>query len=149
MTTSTGKSGKSVMFQVAVVASPLVWVTVANVRSISRSGQQADEQDFTHLLSTGSYREFRQGFLDGGSVGVEFHFDPTAISHVGTNGLLDLFQDGTVFNWRINFGSAWTKAIIGTGFVSNPGDIDINVDGPITGSATIRVTGPVTVGAPT
>lgn len=146
MTASTGKTGKGVMFQVAIVASPLVWITVANTRSISRSGQQADEIDFTHLLSTGSFREFRQGFKDGGTVGVEFHFDPTEDSHVGTNGLQDLFVDGTVFNWRINFtGAGWAFGLLGTGFVTNPGDLDINVDGAITGSATIRVTGETTV----
>lgn len=145
MTASTGKTGKGVMFQVAVVASPLVWITVANVRTINRSGNQADEQDFTHLLSTGGYRELRQGFKDGGTIGVEFHYDPTEDSHVGTNGLLDLFNDGTVFNWRINFGTNWAFALKGMGFVSNPGDLDINVDGPITGNATVRNTGEVTL----
>lgn len=148
MVASTGKTGKGVSFQVALVASPLVWVTVANVRSINRSGQQADEIDFTHLLSDGSFREFRQGFKDGGTVGVDFHFDPTEDSHAGTNGLQDLFTDGTIFNWRINFaGAGWAFALRGLGFVTNPGDISIDVDGPITGSATVRNTGETTLEA--
>lgn len=147
MVASTGKTGKGVSFQMRKgAASPAVWITVANPRTINRTGNQADEIDFTHLLSSGGYREFRQGFKDGGSIGVEFHFDPTEDSHVGTDGLLDLFNDGTVFTWRINFTAAgWAYALTGTGFVSNPGDIDINVDGPITGTATVRVTGEVNI----
>lgn len=146
MTTSTGKTGKGVLFQIAPIASPLVWVTIGNARTISQSGRTADEIDFTHLNSTGGYREFRQGFKDGGTIGVEMHFDPTASSQVGTLGLLGYFDSGTVFQWRINFAAnGWLKALTGQGYVANPGDLDINVDGPITGNATVRNTGQVTL----
>ena len=148
MVASTGNTGKGVMFQIDLAASPVSWITVANVRSISPTGRTADEIDFTHLLSTGSYREFRQGFKDGGSINLDVHFDPTDASHIGTSGLLGLFNSGEVFNWRINFSGAdadWDVALVGTGFVSNPGDLDINVDGPITGSASVRVTGESTI----
>lgn len=146
MVTSTGKTGQGVSFQIGTAASPPVWATVANVRTINPTGKSADEIDFTHLLSTGGYREMRQGFKDGGNVGVEMQFDPTQASHVGSQGFLGLFNSGTVFPWRINFsGAGWQFALQGTGFVSNPGDLDINVDGPITGSATVRVTGPTTL----
>lgn len=142
MTASTGKTGRGVKFEIALVASPLVWVTIGNARSINLTGRQADEQDFTHLLSTGGYREMRQGFKDGGSVSVDVHFDPTMASHVGSTGLLGLFNAGTVFNWRINYtGAGWNFGLKGMGFVSNPGDINHDVDGPISGPATIRNTG--------
>lgn len=150
MVASTGNTGKGVMFQIDVAGSPVTWVTVGNVRSINPTGKQADEIDFTHLLSDSAYREFRQGFKDAGSVNVDFHFDPTDASHIGTNGLLGLFNSGNLFSWRINFSGAdpdWDLALTGTGFVSNPGDIDINVDGPIIASATVRVTGPTTLAA--
>lgn len=146
MVTSTGKTGTGVSFDIDVEGSPVAWVTVANVRSINPTGKQADEIDFTHLLSTGGYREFRQGFKDGGSINIDFHFDITAASHIGTNGLLGLFNSGSTFNWRINFtGAGWAFGWTGSGFVSNPGDLDINVDGPITGSASVRVTGATSV----
>lgn len=142
MTTSTGKTGKGVMFQIRKAGvSPVAWWTIANVRSINFTGRSADEIDFTHLLSTGGYRELRQGFKDGGSIGIDYQFDATEDSHVGTGGLLEWFTSGNTFTWRINFGTAWSFALTGSGFVSNPGDIDINVDGPITGAATVRVTG--------
>lgn len=148
MTTSTGKTGGGVVFQVALnLTSPVVWSSVANVSTINQTGRTADEIDFTHLASTGGYRELRQGFKDGGTVGVEFHFDPTDTSQIGsTRGLLGLFNSGTVFYWRINFaGAGWDWALRGQGFVANPGDINVNVDGPITGSGTIRVTGATTL----
>lgn len=146
MVTSTGKTGQGVSFQISNGASPVAWSTIANVRTINPTGKSADEIDFTHLLSTGGYREMRQGFKDGGSIGIEYQFDPTQASHIGSGGLLGLFNSGTVFDWRINFtGAGWAFALTGEGFVSNPGDIDINVDGPITGSATVRVTGPTTL----
>jgi hypothetical protein len=142
MTTSSGKTGKGVTFEISQGGSPVTWLPVANARSINQTGRQADEIDFTHLASTGGYRELRQGFKDGGSINVEFHFDPTDDSHVATAGLLGLFNAGTVFDWRINFtGAGWAYALTGTGFVSNPGDIDVTTDGPITGQGTVRVTG--------
>lgn len=141
MVASTGATGKGVKFEIDLVASPVTWITIANARSVSFTGRQADEIDFTHLGSTGAYRELRQGFKDGGTVNIEVHFDPTQTSHVGTNGLLGLFNSGTVFNWRINFSPTWAFALVGQGFVQNPGDIEANVDGPIAGQATVRVTG--------
>lgn len=149
MTTSTGKTGQGVAFKVSLGGSPVTYQSVANARSINPTGKSADEIDFTHLASTGGYREFRQGFKDGGSINVEFHFDPTDASHdSSTNGLLGLFNASTVFDWLIDFTAAgWAYGFYGSGFVSNPGDIDINVDGPITGNATIRVTGGTTIAA--
>lgn len=141
MVASTGETGKGVSFQIDLTASPVTWVTIANVRSINFTGRQADEIDFTHLLSTGSYREMRQGFKDGGSIALDVHFNATEVTHIGSNGLLGLFNQGVTFNWRINFSPIWAFALVGVGFISNPGDIDINVDGPIVGSATVRVTG--------
>lgn len=150
MAASTGNTGKGVSFQIDLVASPVTWITIANVRSINPAGKSADEIDFTHLGSTGGYREFRQGFKDAGTINIEYHFNIGEVSHIGTNGLLGLFNSGVNFNWRVNFaalGTGWAFGLIGQGFIQNPGDIDINVDGPIMGSAAVRVTGPTTVEA--
>ena len=145
MPASTGYTGKGFKFQVDLVASPVIWLTIANCRSINLTGRSADEIDFTHLDSTGSYRELRQGFKDGGTINIDVHFNIAEATHIGTNGLLGLFNSGVVFNWRINFAPTALFGIIGTGFVSNPGDIDVNVDGPVIGSATVRVTGQTTI----
>lgn len=148
MVASTGKTGKGVLFQVDLVASPVTWVTIANVKTINPTGRSAEEIDFTHLNSTGAYRELQQGFKDGGTINIDYHFNATEVTHIGTVGFLGLFNSGVNFNWRINFASVgWAFALTGLGFMSNPGDLDINVDGPIMGSATVRVTGQTTIAA--
>ena len=139
MTESTGKTGRGVTIEIESPESPTSWVKIGNVTGITPSGKNAEEIDFTHLESDNAYREFRQGFKDPGTLGINYHFDPTNASHVD---LLEHFNAGNLFNWRINFsGAGWSKYLQGRGFVQNPGDIDINVDGPITGAATIRCTG--------
>lgn len=139
MAVSTGKTGRGVIFQVSDGASPPVWLTVANATAINNSGRDAAEIDFTHLGSTGGFREFRQGFKDPGSVSIDYHFDPTNASH---QEILDLWLSGEVFTWRINFAAnGWNQALQGQGYFQNPGDITIDVDNPIAGSSTVRVTG--------
>jgi predicted secreted protein len=123
-------------------ASPEVFTAVANVRSIAFSGRDAEEIDFTHLASTGGFRELRAGFKDPGSIALETHFDPTNATH--TN-MLTKFLSGAQFNWRINYGGAgWAKYENGAGFIKNPGDVNINPNDPVGGTATVRCTGGTT-----
>lgn len=138
MTTSTGKTGRGVSFKMGS-GSPSDFTAVANVSSINLSGQTSDEVDFTHLLSSGGFREFRQGFKDPGTIGLDLHFDPTNATHTD---LLDRFISGDLFDWRVDFqGAGWEKWWVGQGFVQNPGDVTINPNDPVGGTATIRISG--------
>lgn len=140
MTESTGKTGRGVTLEIGDGESPESFVAVANVTSISPSGRDSEEIDFTHLGSTGGFREFRQGFKDPGQLNVDYHFSPDEPSHTA---ILDQWLSGVVFSWRINFaGAGWSWYLQGEGFVKNPGDLSINVNDPIQGTSTIRVTGP-------
>jgi hypothetical protein len=142
MSESTGQTGRGIFIQVADAQSPETWTTIGNVTAITSNGVNAAEIDFTHLLSEGGFREFRQGFKDAGTIGVNMHLDPTDPSHAA---LLDDFVSGRIFDARVDFGGAgWDKYLIFRGFVQNPGDIEINVDNPVTNNATIRRTGPST-----
>lgn len=140
MAQSTGKTGRGVKFEMREIESPEgAWVAVANVSSIGFSGRNAEEIDFTHLDSTGGFREFRQGFKDPGTVNLEVHFDPTNSTH---QQLLTLFLSGDLFEFRVNYlGAGWNQAEVGLGFVQNPSDTNINPNDPIGGTATIRVSG--------
>ena len=139
MAASTGKTGRGITFALSDGQSPSIYLTVANVTSINFTGRDAEEIDFTHLGSTGGFREFRQGFKDGGSIGIEYHFTPTEESHLD---LLTAWLSGATLDWNINyFGAGWSFAEVGQGFVQNPGDVSITVGDPVTGSATIRVSG--------
>lgn len=143
MTTSTGKTGRGVAFQIGDGGSPETFTAVANVASIGLTGRSAEEIDFTHLLSDGGFREFRQGFKDPGSINLELHFDPTNATH---QNLLTKFLSGDTFVWRIDYsGNGWNAYEEGVGFVMNPGDITINPNDPVGGTATVRVTGQTTI----
>lgn len=148
MPVSTGKTGRGISFAISDGATPTpTWLTIANATSINPAGRDAEEIDFTHLLSTGGFREFRQGFKDAGTLGIEYQFSPDEPSHVE---LLDLWNTGEVFDWRIDFtGAGWDWYLTGQGYVQNPGDLTIDIDNPIAGSATVRCTGaPEFVAAP-
>lgn len=140
MSESTGKTGRGITFEIHDTSvSPDVWVKIANATSINPTGRDADEIDFTTLDSTGGFREFRQGFKDAGTVGIEYHFSPEEPSHVD---LLDRWDSGDLFDWRINFtGAGWDYYLVGRGYVKNPGDLTIDVSNPIAGSATVRASG--------
>lgn len=139
MAASTGKTGRGIVFEISNGASPPVWTKLANVTSMTFSGRDAEEIDFTILDATGGFRDLRQGFKDPGSIGLEIHVDPTNATY---QDLLTKFLSGDLFDWRINYSAAgWPMAELGQGFIKNPGDTNINVSDPVGGTATVRVTG--------
>lgn len=139
MPESTGKTGRGITFEMGDGNSPATFTAIANLTSINPAGRDAEEIDFTHLLSDGGFREFRQGFKDPGTLNIDYHFDPTNATHLD---LLSRWVSGATFEWRINFtGAGWAYYLVGRGFVKNPGDLTINANDPVQGSAQIRITG--------
>lgn len=142
MTASTGKTGAGITFKVGDGASVESFTAIANATNINISGRTVDEIDFTHLASTGGYREFRSGFKDAGEVQMTLHFDPTNTTHTNLESLLN---SGNVFNFEIDFTPVgWAQKMTGSGFVRGS-DITINVDDPVSADVTVRVTGPLTI----
>lgn len=139
MTTSTGKTGRGVTIEIGDGQSPETFETVANVVSINNQGRTSEQIDFTTLATTGGFREYRQGFKDPGTVQCEYHIDPTNTTH---QDILTKWLSGDTFTARINFtGAGWSKALQGTAFVQNPGDIQVDISNPIKGTTTLRFTG--------
>lgn len=145
MTASTGKTGGGITFEIGDGASPTEnFTALANMTNIDISGRKVDEIDFTHLASTGGYRENRAGFKDAGTISGTLHFDPTNTTHQDLESKLN---SGEVFNWRINYaGAGWSVHMTGQGFVTGD-DIKINFNDPVSADVTIRVTGPITTTA--
>lgn len=140
MTASTGKTGGGITFEVGNGAGTEVFTALANATNIDIGGRKVDEIDFTHLASTGGYRENRAGFKDAGTISMTLQFDPTHATH---QNLETLLNSGDVFNFRINFeGAGWDVHMTGSGFVTGD-DIKINVNDPVSADVTIRVTGPL------
>lgn len=138
MPLSTGFTGRGITFEISDGASPPNWIKIANVTSINLSGREAEEIDFTTLDTEGGYRDFKQGFKDGGTVSLEYHFTPQEASH---QEILSRFNSGEEFDWRINYTDRVPFYEVGYGFVQNPGDINITIGDPVGGTATVRVKG--------
>jgi predicted secreted protein len=114
---------------------------VKNLTSIGEVSPDSDELDATTLDSTGGYREFIQGFKDGGEVSLTGYYDSTdagqaeIITGYGTGDI-----DATVITLPSAAGTisfnAWVKSF-------SLGSAD--VDGVVGFGATLRITGAVTV----
>ncbi len=140
MTQSTGKTGRGVTIEIGSLDSPTTWTALANVTSIAFASRDAAEIDFTTLASDGGFRELRQGFKDPGTISCVYHFD---VTNATIQDILARFLSGDLFDFRINYKAiGWNFAEQGIGFVKNPGDRTHDVNNPIQGTTTIRVTGP-------
>ncbi len=143
MTLSTGKVGLGTVFKVGDGQSPEVFTSIVNVVSIGMSGRSVEEVDFTHLASSGGFREFRPGFKDPGELTLSVHYDPTNATLNGTAGLEYELNQGRVFNWKIDMtGAGFNYMLYGIGYVSG-GDFNFTGEDPITYEVTIRISGQI------
>jgi len=115
----------------------LATVPVGRLSSISGVAMSADQIDVTALDSMGSFREYIAGFKDGGDVPLSGFFD---YSDAGQQALHDAFQSGETQACSIVFPTAqackWAFSGVVTGF-----ETSIEVDGAISFSATVKVSG--------
>lgn len=115
--------------------------TIGSLTSIGEVSPDSDELDSTTLDSAGNYREFIQGFKDGGEVSLTGYYDSAdsgqaeIITGYGTGDI-----DATVITLPSAAGTisfnAWVKSF-------SLGSAD--VDGVVGFGATLRITGAVTV----
>ena len=147
MTVSTGRVGLGTVLKIGDGESPEVFTAVVNVTGINMSGRSVEEVDFTHLASTGGFREFRPGFKDPGELSLTCHYDPTNATLNGSTGLEYLLNQGTVFNWEIDMTLAgFAYKLAGSGYVSG-GDFTFTGEDPINYEVTIRVSGAISESA--
>jgi predicted secreted protein len=140
MPASTGFTGRGAYLNVGDGGSPEVFAQMANVTTIGVTGRTAEEIDFTHLLSEGGYREFRQGFKDAGTMNLTVHWNPSEASHISVE---DLLASGEVIGFEVVVPAASAK-LVGQGYIQGS-EINITVGDPVTNEVTIRVTGPLDI----
>jgi len=126
---------------VSAFATALRWdnAAVLEVTNISGPSESMDPIDVTSHDSDDGFREFVAGLHDGGEITVEgmcIVGDSTGQVAMHTD-----FQATTVKAWEIRFPSyASAPVITGNGYIT-AWSWDFPFDGPITFSATIKVTG--------
>lgn len=79
------------------------FTAVSEVLDINPVGIARNAIDVTHLNTTGGYREFTPGLIDGGDIGATLLFDPADSTHDDTTGLLSTLADTTSRLWRVVF----------------------------------------------
>lgn len=132
------------LLQIGDGGSPENFTTIAEVANISGPGLSLDAIDVTHHSSTGGWREFVGGLLDGGVVSLDINYDPTDGTHDASTGLIADMVARTVRNFQLVFpdtaNTTWSFSALVTGFEpSEP------VDNKLAASVTLKISGQPTL----
>lgn len=121
--------------------SPLVYATIAGVKSIDGPNTQLAFLETTDFDSSGGFREYVGGLKDPGQISMTLNFDADSTGH---QDLLADHDNATLRDFRLQFGpSGSPNQIWGfQAFVESVGP-RAEVDGIIEATATLRVTGSI------
>lgn len=141
MAATEGTSGFGTLLKRGNGATVEVFTTVAEVKSISGPGLSMETIDATHMESPNAFRELLPSFKSAGEVTLEMNFLP---ANSNQQGFVEDFQDRVKRNWKLVFPdtatTTWSFSGYITGFAPSAA-----VDSILTASATIAVTGDVTI----
>ena len=117
------------------------WLAIEECTDIKPSGQKVDEIDVTHLLSAA--KEFVLGLEDSGSIDITANF-------VGGKGQQQLYTEKlnktlSVYQYTVGTSLAQPITFSFYGYVVKCETPDAKVNGKLDMSATIRISGPVSV----
>ena len=132
-------SGVGAEFQLGDAASPEVFTKVAEVLSISGPELASEQIEVTSLDSTGGYKEFIPGLLDGGTVQIEFNYidgntqQETLRTRVSTSGQ-------TAANYRIQLPDSPLSYVTFAGIVESY-SMNMETGSAITVSCGIKISG--------
>ena len=115
-------------------------VAVGSLTSIGEITPEAEEIDATCLDSAGGYKEYVQGFKDSGEVPVTGFFDKT---DAGQTAMRTGFTTGAASAVLVTFPDGST--VTANGWVKSFSIGSAEVDGLVGFTATVRLTGSVTV----
>jgi len=118
-----------------------VFTKIAEVRSIQGPTSTFDVLDATSHDSLNNTREFVAGLIDPGELTFEVLFDPGAVTHDATTGLIAKHQARTETNFQLLFldSTLVTFAALVTNFEPSEPHDDLQV-----ASVTLKITGTIT-----
>lgn len=117
------------------------WTQIANLTTIGEIGLESDEIDVTTLDSADDFKEYIGGAKDGGTIDLEGN----VVTDEGLTAMYTLANSRDVKEFKIEYpaktgettAAYWTV----TGYVSSCKDGEKTVDGLLTFSSGIRVSG--------
>lgn len=117
-----------------------VFTTIAEVTGIRLNGRTLELIDATHMESPNAHREFLPSLLDSGEVQMDLNFLPANAQQAG-------LETDRAARTRRNFQLVWTDTGGTTyqfaGYVTGF-DVSAVIDDKLSGTATIKITGPIT-----
>ena len=118
-------------------------VTVASVKSIGGPGLALDNEDVTTHDQSTSFEEVVPTILRSGEVSIELVYDPNDATHkASTAGFIDDVEAKILAFFQIIFPGPYTWGFQGYAVGFEPSS---SVDGALTASATIKITGQPTL----
>lgn len=115
--------------------------TIAYVRDVGGPNISLDTIEVTTHSSTGGWREFIPGLLDGGEVTLDLFIDLSQATQGNSTGLLSELTGRTVEGFRITWPDASTATFNAIVTSWEPGAV---VDSALSGNVTLKITGAVT-----
>lgn len=115
------------------------FTSIGQLKDITGPNMTRSTIDVTTHDSPEGYLEFLPSLRDGGEVTFEVELDPNNDMHAGASGLLGMFNDDEVRNWRLVFPvegdtGGW-QGLEFTGFVTQ-----FSTSEPVTGSLRASIT---------
>jgi hypothetical protein len=139
-----GVIGLGTLLKIGNGSSPETFATIAEVKDISGPALTQEFAEFTHMQSTGGYREYKPTFLQSGDVTFKCNFLPDDTTQgFATTGLLKDFASKALRNFQLLFPDTGATLATFAAYVSHVAP-SAPISGPLELSVTLRVTGPVT-----
>jgi predicted secreted protein len=135
-------TAKGTLVKIGDGASPEVFATIGQVRSIDGPSTAAEIVDTTTHSTSGNWREKLAVLVDPGEIAFDINFDSADTTHAFTTGLWNEMVDLTQSNYKVVFpNSAGTLAF--AGYVSKHA-FSAPVDNVLTASVSLAIDGAIT-----
>lgn len=141
MAATVGTSGFGTLLQTGDGATSEAFTTIAEIVNISGPGESLEMIDATHMESPNTYREYIPSLLDSGEITFDMNFLPALAAQ--TTLRTDL-TGRTKRNFKLIFTDTGTTTYSFAGYVTSF-EPNAQIDDKLSASATIKVTGPLTV----
>jgi len=128
--------GKGTHLQLSIAS---VFTDIAQVTKLTPPSMEMGTTETTHLLS--AWKEFIGNMPDGGEVQFTIEFDPAGTTH---QSLFSKFAAGGLESWKVIFADIGTAEFDFVGIISKFAIDEVNFDGVVTASLTIKISGAIT-----
>ncbi len=141
MAATQAKLGFGTLFKRGNGGNPEVFTTIPEVRVVPPISSERELVEVTHHESPDGFREYILGLKDGSEIQIEYNY----IGHEQQDGLKADHDAGTARNFQVIIPTAVPKTVSFAALVRAIDPFDPQIDGPITGRSTLKITGNIVI----